>query len=44
MLNSFVIVQGEGDEGEDIWVATVLWLCRCSLKRDVEGMEQEFVQ
>lgn len=36
MLNSSVIVRGEDDEKEQIWMAKVLWLCRRFVKRDAD--------
>lgn len=44
ILNSFVAVGGDSDEGEEIWVARVLLLCRCSVKRDMEGLDLAFAQ
>lgn len=32
MLSRFVISRGEGDGREEIWVAKLLFLCRCFLK------------
>lgn len=43
-MNSFETVRGEDDKEEASWVARVLLLCRCFMKRDTEGVELAFVQ
>lgn len=44
MLTSFVVVRGDGDEQEEIWVARVLLLCRCPLKGYTEALKLGTVQ
>lgn len=39
VLNSFVVVGGEGGEKEKVRIAKVLLLCRCSEKGDKRGHE-----
>lgn len=44
MLNSFVIIRGEGDEKKELWVAKALPSCRCSVNRDAQGVKLALVQ
>lgn len=43
VLNGFVKLRGEGDEGGKIWVEVLLW-CLCFVRRDTEGVVLALLQ
>lgn len=44
IFTSFVVVRNDRDVEKEIWVARVLFLCLCFVKRDMESVELGFVQ
>lgn len=44
LISRSVVVRGEADKEEAIWVAKVLLSCRCFVKGDTEDVEPAFVQ